>query len=240
VSDAAKSFVKAKAQKILDSIRAGGDFADFARRYSEDQGSAATGGDLGFARRGQLVKEFEEAVFSLKENQLADIVETSFGYHVIQLLDRRGESVHARHILFKIARDSAGIDSATSLLAALRDSAMHGADFAELAKKYSDDKESAPLGGLLGKFSIDQFDKSLQGVVKDLKEGDISAPVEVSTGPTTGFHIIFLKRRISEHTMNLSGDWKRVEQLATTSKQNGGYQKWLKQLRTEIYWDNRL
>ncbi len=240
VSDATKNAVKAKAQKILDSIKAGGDFGDFARRYSEDPGSAATGGDLGFARRGQFVKEFEEAVFSLKEKQFADIVETAFGYHIIQLLERRGESVHARHILFKIPRDSAGIDSAKAFLSARRDSVGKGVDFTELAKKYSEDKETAPVGGLLGKFSIEQFDKSLQEVVKGMKEGEVSAPIEVSTGPTTGFHIIYLKNRIPEHAMSLPGDWKKIEQLATAAKQNREYQQWVKQLRKEIYWDNRL
>src|SRR5437867_7590676 len=83
-----------KAQKILDSIKAGGDFADFARRYSEDKGTAQFGGDLGFARRGQFLKEFEEAVFSLKENQFANIVETPLGFNIMQLIERRGEAVH--------------------------------------------------------------------------------------------------------------------------------------------------
>ena len=85
-----------KAQKILDSIKAGGDFGDFARRYSDDKGTAQFGGDLGFARRGQFLKEFEEAVFSLKENQIANILETPLGFHIMQLIERRGESVHAR------------------------------------------------------------------------------------------------------------------------------------------------
>ncbi len=240
VSETARSSVMAKAQRILDSIKSGGNFADFARRYSEDQGSATAGGDLGFARRGQYVKEFEEAVFSLKENQFADIVETSFGFHIIQLLERRGESVHARHILLKIQRDSVGTDSAKAFLNRLRDSVAHGADFSELAKKHSDDKESAPVGGFLGKFSIEQFDKSLLETVKPMKEGEISTPVEVTTGPSLGYHIIFLKRRIPAHPMNLQDDWNRLEQLSTTAKRNAEYQKWITQLRSEIYWDIRL
>jgi len=87
--EAVKAEVKAKAARVLDSIKAGGDFADFARRYSEDQATAALGGDLGSWHRDSSSRIFEEAVFSLKENQISDIVETSRGFHIIQLLERR-------------------------------------------------------------------------------------------------------------------------------------------------------
>lgn len=83
---------RAKMAAILDSLRTGGDLAAFARRYSQD-GSAAAGGDLGWAKRGDYVHEFEEVLFGLKENQISDIVKTQFGFHIIQLLERRGESV---------------------------------------------------------------------------------------------------------------------------------------------------
>ena len=104
--------IHAKARLILDSIRAGGDFADFARRYSEDQATAASGGDLGFWKRGEFVPDFEEIVFSLKDGQISDIVETSRGFHIIQLLERRGEKVNARHILFRAASDASSMSEA--------------------------------------------------------------------------------------------------------------------------------
>ena len=89
-----------KALTILDSIKAGGDFADFAKRYSSDPGSARGGGDLGWFRRGVFEKEFEEAAFALKDSEISRPIRTSYGYHIIQLIERRGESVHTRHILF--------------------------------------------------------------------------------------------------------------------------------------------
>ena len=240
VGEATKNAVRQRARAILDSIRSGGDFGDFARRYSEDAGSASSGGDLGFARRGQFVKEFEEVVFSLKESQLGDVAETPFGFHIIQLLERRGESVHARHILFKVKQDTAGADSAVAFLKSLRDSAMQGSSFFELASRYSEDKESAPVGGLLGRFSVDQFDKSLRETVKDLKSGEISEPTEVAYGTSTGYHIVYVKRRIPEHATNLEDDWKRIEQFAAANKRNIEYQRWIAQLRSEIYWESRL
>lgn len=241
ISESSKLRVKAKAQTILDSIRAGGDFADFARRYSEDKATASSGGDLGSWRRGQFVKEFEEAVFSLKDGELANIVETSRGFHIIQLLERRGEQVHARHILFKVGLDTTENDSTIAFLRTLRDSVLRlHSSFYELAKRWSEDKETGPVGGFLGDYPLTQFDQKLQDVVKGMKDGEISDPIGVSAGTTTGFHIIYLKKRLPEHPMTLETDWKRVEQLATSYKRTKEYQKWLKQLRSEIYWDVRI
>jgi peptidyl-prolyl cis-trans isomerase SurA len=240
VSDNAKNAVKEKARKILDSIRAGGDFADFAKRYSDDKGSGRDGGDLNFVRRGEFVKEFEEVVFSLKEKEIPDPVETPFGIHIVQLLERRGEQVHARHILFKIPEDSTSIKTTIDYLNSLKDSLKQGESFYSLAKKYSDDKETAPVGGLIGKYPVTQLDESILSTVKNMKEGDISEPVEVAQGSAKGYHIIYLKLRIPEHTMNLTDDWSRLEQLAINFKRTNEIQKWIKQLRDEIYWDVRL
>jgi peptidyl-prolyl cis-trans isomerase SurA len=239
-STEAKALVTAKAEKILDSLKRGGDFADFARRYSEDPGSAATGGDLGFIRRGQLVKEFEEVVFRLRENELSKVVESSFGLHIIQLLERRGESVRARHILFKIPQDESAEQNTIAFLAALRDSALQGESFTGLAKRHSEDAETAPLGGYLGTFPVDQLEQSLAATVKTLKAGDISEPVSVKFGTRTGFHIVYVKNRIPEHRMNLTDDWKRIESIAANMKRNAEYQKWIEELKKDIYWEIRL
>jgi len=237
-----KNSLRVKARQILDSIRAGGDFADFARRYSEDRATASAGGDLGSWHRGQFVAEFEEAVFSLKENEISDIVETTRGLHIIQLLERRGDLVHARQILFKVGLDSTGIQETKLLLQSLKDSVLTGkAKMPDLAKRHSDDKETAPLGGYLGEYPVTQLDQSLQDIVKNLKEGEISDPAQISSGAgATGYQIVYLKKRVPQHTMTLQDDWKRVEQLATQFKRTSEYQKWIKGLRSEIYWDIRL
>ena len=236
-----KAMVRAKAQRILDSIRAGGDFADFARRYSEDKATAAAGGDLGSWRRGQFVSEFEEAVFALKDSAVSDIVETSRGFHIIQLLDRRGELIHARQILFKLGLDSTSGETAKSFLRTLRDSVLQGqARFSDLAKRYSEDKETGPMGGYVGEFPFEQLEKSMQRVVKELKNGEISDPNPISSATISGYQIVLLKKRTPEHTMNMDDDWKRLEQLTTSYKRNSEYQKWIKQLRSEIYLDIRL
>ena len=124
----------------------------------------------------------------------------------------------------------------------MKDSVLTGkAKLAELAKRHSDDKETAPLGGFLGEYPVTQLDKSLQEIVHNLKEGEISEPMEVSSGTAaTGYQIVYLKKRAPEHPMNLRDDWKRIEQLAAQFKRTSEYQQWIKQLRSEIYWDIRL
>lgn len=239
-SETAKTHARAQANQILDSIRAGGDFAELAKRYSEDPGSASLGGDLGFVRRGQLVNEFEEAAFALKQNEVSKVVETSFGFHVIQLLERRGESIHARHILFKVEQDTTADHSAITFLSSLRDSAVAGTGFADLAKRYSDDQETAPMGGYLGKLTLDQLDQTLLSTVRGMKPGDISDPVRVTFGARYGYHIVLLKERTSEHSMNLNDDWKRVEQIAANFKRSKEYERWINELKKDIYWEIRL
>jgi len=235
-----KSQIREQLQKILDSVKAGGDFADFARRYSEDKGTAASGGDLGFVRRGEFFTEFEEAVFALKDSEFSPIVESPIGFHIIQLLERRGEQVHPRHILLKFKEDTSADDSTIAFLKGLKDSIAHGADFSDLAKRYSEDKESAQIGGFLGDLPVTQFDQSVLETASKMKDGDVSDPVKVKAGKLAGYQILYLKKRVTPHVMRLPDDWKQVEQLAISYKRTTEYQAWLKQLHSEIYWESRF
>jgi peptidyl-prolyl cis-trans isomerase SurA len=224
---------------VLDSLRKGADFAEFARRYSQD-GSAAAGGDLGWAKRGDYVREFEEVLFSLKENQISDIVKTQFGFHIIQLLGRRGESVHARHILRRIERGPASDSAAVIFLDSLRARILKGESFADLAKAYSEDPETRPLGGNLGRASIDQLQEPLASIVKDLKEGEISAPHRVPHGASYGYQIVMVRKRIPEHAPNLETDYRRIEQIALQFKKARISMEWIEELKKTIYWEVRL
>lgn len=231
---------RAKARAILDSIKAGADFAEMAKKYSEDPGSAQQGGDLGFVRRGQFVKEFEAAVFSLGEKQLSGLVETDFGVHIIQLLERRGDAVHPRHILIRVPRTDASDQAAISLLDSLRTAILAGANFAELAKKYSQDEGSALIGGSLGTAELDGIDKNMYPTVAALKEGEISKPEKLVSGNNYGYHIVWMKKRTPAHALTLDGDYQRIESIAMNYKRNKDYQVWLDELKTKIYWQSRL
>jgi peptidyl-prolyl cis-trans isomerase SurA len=240
----ADSSIEAKTQRfaqvLLDSLRAGADFATFAKRYSVDPGSAATGGDLGWEKRGVFVHDFEETVFRLKEGDISDIVKTQFGFHIIQLVERRGENVHARHILLKIEKGSASDSQAVQQLNAIRERALKGESFAILASKYSEDEETKSVGGDLGELTADQLQADFAAQVKSLKAGEISDPVRAVVGSSYGYHIIWVRKRIAPHTMTLDGDYHRLEQLALYMKKNKANVEWIEELKKSIFVDIRL
>lgn len=232
--------VYTKALVVLDSLKTGGDFADFARRYSTDPGSTPGGGDLGWFRRGVFEKEFEEAAFALKEGELSKPIKTTYGYHIIQLMERRGESVHTRHILFSIAQSKADDDSTLADLNRLRVRVQAGESFAALAKKYSEDPESKDLGGDLGKIPVDQIEATFMDVLKPMKSGEISEPVKVPLGTGYGYHIVWVRSISPAHAMNLTDDYRRLEQLALQFKTNENFQAWVEEMRKNIYWEKKI
>ena len=229
-----------KLNAIRDSIVAGGDFADFARRYSQD-GSAASGGDLGWAKRGVVfVPEFEEAVFALKEKEVSPVVKTEFGYHLIQLLERRGESVHARHILLRTERGATSDSAAVMKLNDIRNKALKGEAFAELARKYSEDDDTKSMGGDLGTVAVDQLEAEFAPVVKGLQPGEISLPHKITLKASYGYQIVLLKKRTAAHAVNLNDDFKRIEQMALYMKRNRLNAEWIEELKKSIYYESRL
>ncbi len=223
---------------LLDSLKKGDDFAALAKKYSEDPGSATQGGDLGFVKRGVFYPEFEAVAFSLAPGQLSGVVESPAGFHVIQLLERRGESIHCRHILVKIRSDDESDLHAIEFLSEIRDSIIQGKNtFEHYAKLYSDDKESAKFGGNLGTFEASQLDKSLLDVIYKLKEGEISFPKRLEMEKNVyGYHIVKLIQRIPEHRANLDTDYTEVKRLADYAKKQKLYAEWMKELKRKIYW----
>jgi len=230
------------AQAILDSIKAGANFEEMAKKYSEDPGSAQYGGDLGFVKRGVFYPEFESVAFAMKEGDISDVVESPVGFHIIQLLERRGESIHTRHILIKIKADENADLDAIEFLTNLRDSVIKGnGTFQYFAKKYSEDKETAPFGGELGTYYLNQLDKHLLDVVSKLKEGEISFPRRIEYGQGTyGYHIVYLQSRVPQHIANLKEDYAEIKKLADEYMKQKEYDKWIAGLKDKIYWDVRL
>ncbi|MBT8377800.1 MAG: peptidylprolyl isomerase [Ignavibacteria bacterium] len=230
------------AQAVLDSIKQGGSFEEFAKKYSEDPGSKAYGGDLGFVKRGVFYPEFEAAAFSLNEGELSGVVESPVGYHIIELIERRGESIHTRHILIKFKTDENADLETIEFLTDVRDSIINSnGNFREFAKIYSEDKETAPYGGELGTFFVNQVDKQLLDAVSKLEEGEISFPRRIEYGQDTyGYHIVFLKSRIPQHPPSLDDDYSEIKRLADEFKKQKEYEEWINELKTKIYWEVRI
>jgi peptidyl-prolyl cis-trans isomerase SurA len=156
------------------------------------------------------------------------------------LLGRRGESVHARHILLKIDKGPASDSAAVDSLNALRTRILHGESFATLASRYSEDEDTKSVGGDLGDLTADQLQPDFAGQIKDLKDGEISSPQRAVVGSSYGFHIIWMRHRTTPHPISLTEDFKRLEQLALYMKRNKLNAEWVEELKKSIYVDIRV
>ncbi len=239
-SDTTKAHVKLLAMNLLDSLKHGADFQEMAKKYSQD-GSAKFGGDLGWAKRGSFVKEFEEVAFSMTDGSISKVVETQFGFHIIQLVERKGESIHTRHILFKVDRTDSDNERARKRLLELRDRVLKGESFADLAKSSSEDPDTKPFGGDLGPVLLDQLNPAIKTGVENLKPGEMSNPLPLTLTPTTsGYALMFVREIIPEHKMNIQQDYKRLEQQTLLIKQTHLMERWIEELKKNIFWENRL
>lgn len=225
------------AVKVRDSLLAGGDFADFAKRYSKDPGSANSGGEFGWSMRGRLVKEFENVAFSLLKGEISKPVKSPFGYHLIQTLDKNKDSVRTRHILFRVGTSDEDKELIKTTLKDLKLRVEKGESFEDLAKKNSDEKETQGFGGSLGKFPISQIPASIKDEIEKLKEGGVSDPKPYGQEPKPSFHIMYKKRIIPAHKANLKDDYKELEQFATQNKQSKATSEWIEKLRKDMYWE---
>lgn len=237
-SDESLQEAYSKILKVQKLLKDGGDFAELAKEYSEDPGSASKGGDLGFVNRGDFVKEFEEVAFSLNEGEISDIVQTKFGYHIIQLLEKQGEKIHARHILVQLKPTEKDEQMVIQKLDAIRDTLINNeATWEEMALKYSDDPNVQEDKGHLGKYRTDSFQiEGFEKVSKSLNVGEISVPFKTEFG----YHIVKLNGQEEEREVSLSKDWQQIEQLALEFKRDRKFKEWVASLRENIPIDIKI
>ena len=236
VLDAFKDAARRKAEALADSLRAGADFADLAKRYSDDAGSARNGGDLGEARRGVFVKEFEEAVFALKPGEVSPVVETPFGFHIVKLMERKGEAVRAQHILIRVQKTGESDDAAKQKLLALRARILAGEDFVVLARAESQDEATRNLGGDLGLLEVQQLGDDMKLIQQKLKDGEISEPSKITFERDYGFALVQLVRRISPHAPTLKDDYQRIMNFTRSYKTNKLMFEWIESIKSSVYW----
>jgi peptidyl-prolyl cis-trans isomerase SurA len=190
---------RARADSVAGLIRAGEDFAELARRFSDD-GSATNGGDLGFIRRSEVVREFGNVAFSLNPGGISVPVKTPFGYHIIKIERVRGAEVQARHILFRPALSDDDALRARARADSAADRARAGEDMADLAEQYGDGE--TPLRG--GPAPIDTLQRVFQTDLSELETGDIVGPIPVgSADVATEFYIIRVLEREPEREWRL-------------------------------------
>jgi len=217
-----------KIETIREMLHNGSDFAELAKNYSDDPGSAKNGGDLGTAKAGTFVKEFEEAVNLLKLNELSSVVKTQFGFHIIQVLEKKGDEFHTRHILasLKVSEDDA--QRTLQQMNEIREQIINGADFSELALEHSDDPEIKDNKGHVGMVTLENMKiPEFITVIRNLKEGEISQPFRTQFG----IHLIQLNMKREKHRLSLQDDWDQVEQITLLYKKNIEFNKWLEELK---------
>ncbi len=221
-----------KISEIKEKLDAGEKFAELARNYSEDPGTAKNGGDLGFVTRGTLVKEFEETAFNLEEGEISDIVQTQFGFHIIQLLERQGERIHVRHILVRLQPSEKDEQRVIEELNQIRQKIINGdSTFEQIALAYSDDPNVQQDSGNLGEFEEGGFQiEEFANTVKKLEEGEISKPFRTKFG----YHILKLNKRDQARKLSLEDDWQQIEQWALQNKREKEFKEWIAELRQEI------
>ncbi|MDD3095052.1 MAG: peptidylprolyl isomerase [Candidatus Neomarinimicrobiota bacterium] len=237
-SPASKERSYEKLMDIRGKILAGNiRFEDAALEYSQDPGSAADGGDLGFVSKGTFVPEFEKAAFALTPNEISLPVETQFGYHLIQLIEKRGELIHTRHILIPIESSDEDRKYVINMLSTIRDSILQGVDFAYLARKYSEDPDVEANAGRLGEFSLEALQiPEFAEVAVTLQEGGVSEPFQSGYG----FHILRLNKHLPSEIIRLEKHYPILENMALNEKRSSFWNAWMEKLYGKYYVEIKL
>lgn len=229
--------IKDKLLKIKQDVLNGESFENKARLYSEDPGSAKTGGLYENVRRGQMQKPFEAAAFNLQEGEISDPVETIYGYHIIKLEKRKGQLLDLRHILISSVPSKEELTVARLKLDSIRQEITSGkTTFKEAVLKYSDDKKTKYNAGVVTDENSgdDRLEKTklpnkLLFNIAGLKNGEISDAFEDDFENRKAVKIVQLNNTVAAHKYSLETDYNRIKNFALNEKQRRELEKWVKE-----------
>ena len=238
-----KEKVQNELLKIRDRIINGESFEILATLYSEDPGSAQNGGNLGFVGRGAFQPEFEAEVFKLKPGEISMPIETQFGYHIIQLIEKRGNLFNSRHILLQPEFSDQDIANTVNFLDSLKKAAYTDSiTFEELAREHSEDKFTSSFGGYFTDASggenvlVEELDPVIFFTIDTMEVGDISVPFESRTDDgKLAYKIIYYKEKIPPHLGNLESDYQRFRTFSLNKKQVDELNDWFEEAKKEVF-----
>ena len=245
--EAANLAVKDRLLAIRERIMNGEKFSVLARIYSQDPGSARRGGELGMASKSVFWPAFSDAAMALKPGIVSQIVETPDGFHIIEVLDKNGDMFNARHILLKPVYTSEDRTKAFATLDSLKTELQNGAVSFDLAARfYSQDLATRTNGGQMADpntgssyFEIDQLKPEDYNAIKDLKEGEISAPFESRDNEgrsgNTVYKIVKVDKIIPAHTASFSEDYKLLSDQAATERAVEAIDKFINEKIEDTY-----
>ncbi len=246
INEESKKEVREQLQEYRKRVINGESFSVLATLYSQDEGSAVQGGKLGFMRRDMLVPEFASVAFKLQPNEVSEIVETEYGFHIIQLIEKRGEEANFSHILLRpqvsmedLLKGKVMLDSVQNLLK------KKELTFEEAAEKYSNDKTTKFNGGLVTNpqtgnslFDVEllgQIDAALFFQIEKMEEGDITDPILFQDREGQAYRIVKLIKRKAPHITNLKDDYQTLQEMALVNKQKKEIDKWINKTTPSTY-----
>jgi peptidyl-prolyl cis-trans isomerase SurA len=244
-SQFARDYAYGELEKIRrDIVERGADFTMMAKLHSDDPGTKVRGGSLGEFGRGDMVPEFERAVFKLEKNGVSPIIETQFGFHIIQLVERRGERVEARHILLRPKASSYEVRATESLADSLRRVFVQNKEsYCDLVKNFTEDEMTKGNCGYLSdpqtgitKLPAEYMDEQTLKQIRGLSPGEMSEPVTIEMPDGSKVvRLVFLKTEHPPHIVNLVDDYTRIQMLALENKREEVMQKWVAKKVKDTY-----
>ena len=242
--------VKAELRSYIDRVQSGEvSFSTLARLYSEDPGSARVGGDCGFFGRGEMVPEFSAVAFNMTDpNKISTIVETEYGFHILQFVERLGDRVRVRHILRRPRIPMTSVNDCLARLDTIAQdirSGNHTFEFCVAA--YSQDKDTRNNNGLMSytpepgapgvsKFEMQNLPQDIGKVIDRMHVGEVSDPfvMQLGNGKTT-CAIVKLKNKINGHKANMADDYEILYDMISSIRQQEALEKWIREKQRTTY-----
>lgn len=244
LSRESKERMKRRINGLRDRILNGEDFEAVAKLYSEEPGAKQSGGNIGWFKRGELAPEYEAAALKLKYGEVSKPVETQFGFHIIQLLERRGNEFNTRHILLRPKYSETDINYTKLFLDSLRTEILKGEiDFEKAAKEYSSDMMTSSSGGQFldpqtnaNRISVDDLDPTVFFTIDTMKVGQITYPVKFQQQDgSEAYRLIYYKERIKPHQANLKQDYQKIRAAALNRKRTTALDSWFEEAIRDIF-----
>ena len=243
-SEAENFRVRQRLNEIRQRIINGESFTTMAVLYSQDPGSARRGGELGYMPRSALTSEFANVAFSLRDDRVSPVFESEYGFHIVQLIDRRGEQVNVKHILLTPqATDQAKAEAKTfldSLGTVIRTDTI---SFRFAAMRHTEDDDTRMNGGLVinpetggSRFELDQLSPVNYEAVRNMKVGEIAGPLESRDRQNrTYYKLLYLDSQTAPHRANLRDDYAFLKEMALMEKRQRILQEWIAERRARTY-----
>lgn len=243
VSAKQKEDTRRRLTEIRNEIMGGGNFQEIAKKYSDDPSAQQNGGSMGWVGRGAMVAPYEAMAFRLKRGDISEPFESVFGFHIMQLIDRRGNEYESRHVLLSPSPSQEDINQAVQFLDSIRTLILRDSiKFDVAAQKHSDDQGTKGKGGAFtddtggARISLKEIDPVVYFTLDTMKVGNISKPISYRTDDgKSAVRILHFKKKYPPHEGNLKDDWSRFQAAALAEKRDIALDKWFQKAKGDVF-----